>query len=105
MGFKTGDFPAVGPTRLFDLPYLERVKLLSRHWVDYGFGAPKMTHVILRGQARRPLHRGLAADLVAHLGPEPARHRHLVDRADLPPDPGTQLEEELGADDHGACDG
>lgn len=46
MGFKTGDFPPVDPTQLFDMPYLERVKLLSRHWVDYGFGAPKMTHVI-----------------------------------------------------------
>jgi hypothetical protein len=44
MGLKTGDFPPVDPTKLFDLPYLERVKLLSRHWVDYGFGAPKITH-------------------------------------------------------------
>jgi uncharacterized membrane protein YkgB len=46
MGLKTGDFPPVDPTKLFDMPYLERVKLLSRHWVDYGFGAPKITHVI-----------------------------------------------------------
>jgi hypothetical protein len=46
MGLKTGDFPPVDPAKLFDMPYLERIKLLSRHWVDYGFGAPKMTHVI-----------------------------------------------------------
>ncbi|WP_052121184.1 DUF3556 domain-containing protein [Amycolatopsis sp. MJM2582] len=46
MGFKTGDFPPVDPARLFELPYLERIKVLSRHWVEYGFGTPKMTHVI-----------------------------------------------------------
>ena len=28
------------------MPYRERLKMLSRHWVDYGFGAPKITMVI-----------------------------------------------------------
>jgi len=46
MGFKTGDFPPVDPAKLFDMPYLERLKVLSRHWVEYGFGTPKMTHVV-----------------------------------------------------------
>src|SRR5258705_11353967 len=27
-------------------PYRDRLKTLSRHWVDYGFGAPKITGVI-----------------------------------------------------------
>ncbi len=44
MGFKKGDFPPVDPAKLFDRPYLERLKVLSRHWVEYCFGAPKMTH-------------------------------------------------------------
>jgi hypothetical protein len=46
MGFKTGDFPPVDPAKLFEMPYLERLKVLSRHWVEYGFGTPKMTHVV-----------------------------------------------------------
>jgi hypothetical protein len=46
MGFKTGDFPPIEPATLYDLPYLERVKILSRHWAEYGFGAPKMTHLV-----------------------------------------------------------
>jgi hypothetical protein len=46
MGLITGDFPPIDPDRLYDMPYLERIKVLSRHWVEHGFGAPKITHVI-----------------------------------------------------------
>lgn len=46
MGFRTGDLPPVDPAKLFDMPYLERIKVLSRHWVEYGFGTPKMVHVV-----------------------------------------------------------
>jgi Transmembrane protein of unknown function (DUF3556) len=46
MGLITADFPPIEPDRLYDMPYLERIKVLSRHWVEHGFGAPKITHVI-----------------------------------------------------------
>jgi hypothetical protein len=86
MGFKTGDFPPVDPTKLFDMPYLERVKLLSRHWVDYGFGAPKMTHVIYLAKLLFLYIVGglLVSSLTS--GPESARYRVLVDRARLLPE-------------------
>jgi hypothetical protein len=46
MGFTTGFLPPIEADKLYDLPYLERVKLLSRHWVEYGFGAPKIVPLI-----------------------------------------------------------
>jgi hypothetical protein len=46
MGLTTGDLPPIEPSKLYEIPYLERIKILSRHWVEYGFGAPKITHII-----------------------------------------------------------
>jgi hypothetical protein len=46
MGFKTGDFPPVDPETFFDKPFFERIPILSRHWVEFGFGTPKMVHLI-----------------------------------------------------------
>jgi len=46
MGLTTGTVPPIEAGGLYDLPYLERIKLLSRHWVDYGFGAPKIVPLI-----------------------------------------------------------
>jgi Transmembrane protein of unknown function (DUF3556) len=43
MGLMTGDFPPVEPTEFMQKPYRERTKVLARHWVEYGFGAPKIT--------------------------------------------------------------
>ena len=42
MGLMTGNFPPVEPATLMDQPYRERLKTLSRHWVDHGFGSPKV---------------------------------------------------------------
>ncbi|MGP4049730.1 DUF3556 domain-containing protein [Streptomyces sp. 2A115] len=42
MGFKTGDFPPVDPETFLDKPLQERMKTLALHWVEYGFGSPKM---------------------------------------------------------------
>ena len=42
MGFKTGNFPPVDPETFLDKPLFERTKALALHWVDYGFGSPKM---------------------------------------------------------------
>ncbi|TQC41948.1 DUF3556 domain-containing protein [Rhodococcus sp. WS4] len=38
MGLKTGDFPPVDPATFMDMPYRDRLKVLSTHWVEYGFG-------------------------------------------------------------------
>ena len=46
MGLMTGNFPPVEPAEFMRRPYRERLKTLTRHWVDYGFGAPKITAVI-----------------------------------------------------------
>ncbi len=43
MGLTTGNFPPVEPAEFMQQPYRERTKVLARHWVDYGFGAPKIT--------------------------------------------------------------
>ena len=42
MGFKTGNFPPVDLETFTDKPLQERVKALALHWVEYGFGSPKM---------------------------------------------------------------
>jgi len=42
MGFKTGDFPPVEPDEFLERPLQERLRLLALHWVEYGFGSPKM---------------------------------------------------------------
>ncbi|MET8249071.1 DUF3556 domain-containing protein [Streptomyces sp. NPDC005202] len=44
MGFKTGDFPPVDVETFLDKPLRERMKTLALHWVEYGFGSPKMIH-------------------------------------------------------------
>jgi hypothetical protein len=44
MGFKTGDFPPVDTETFLERPLLERTKALALHWVEYGFGTPKMIH-------------------------------------------------------------
>jgi hypothetical protein len=46
MGFKNGDFPPVDVETFFDKPFFERIRTLSTFWVEYGFGTPKMVHVI-----------------------------------------------------------
>ncbi|WP_447644908.1 DUF3556 domain-containing protein [Nocardioides zeae] len=42
MGFTTGNFPPVDLETFTDKPLQERVKALALHWVEYGFGSPKM---------------------------------------------------------------
>jgi hypothetical protein len=46
MGFMTGNFPPIEPAEFMQRPYRERLKTLSRHWVDYGFGSPKVIGVM-----------------------------------------------------------
>lgn len=42
MGFTTGDFPPVDQETFLEKPLMERVRALALHWVEYGFGSPKM---------------------------------------------------------------
>jgi hypothetical protein len=46
MPLTTGNLPPVDPATFMETPYRERIKTLSRHWAEYGFGAPKITMVI-----------------------------------------------------------
>jgi hypothetical protein len=46
MSLTKADFPPVDPATFMHTPYRERTKALTRHWVEYGFGAPKITAVI-----------------------------------------------------------
>jgi hypothetical protein len=46
MGLTTGNFPPVDPAEFMQTPYRERIKTLSGHWAEYGFGAPKITTLI-----------------------------------------------------------
>lgn len=44
MGFKTADFPPVDPATFLEKPLQERMRTLALHWVEYGFGTPRMIH-------------------------------------------------------------
>ncbi|HTX45984.1 MAG TPA: DUF3556 domain-containing protein, partial [Solirubrobacteraceae bacterium] len=46
MAFMTGNFPPVDPATFMEKPYRERIKTLTTHWVDYGFGSPKVIMVM-----------------------------------------------------------
>jgi hypothetical protein len=46
MGIKTADMPPVDPAEFGDLPFMDRMRLLATHWVDYGFGGPKQIHLL-----------------------------------------------------------
>lgn len=46
MGFKTPDAPPVDVETFESLTLSERVRAVVLHWVDYGFGSPKLFHVI-----------------------------------------------------------
>jgi hypothetical protein len=46
MGFKTPDFPPVDPETFLGRPLMERTKALALHWVEFGFGTPKVIHTI-----------------------------------------------------------
>lgn len=42
MGFKTGDFPPVDVETFLHQPLRDRIRALSLHWVEYGFGSPRI---------------------------------------------------------------
>src|SRR5882757_2633281 len=46
MGFTKPDFPPVDQETFLDQPLMTRMKALALHWVEYGFGSPRMIHTI-----------------------------------------------------------
>ena len=46
MGFLTGTFPEVEPESFMEKPYRERTQVLSRFWIENGFGSPKAIMVM-----------------------------------------------------------
>ena len=43
MGYRTAELPPVELDEFAKIPFLERMKMLQLHWVEYGFGTPKQT--------------------------------------------------------------
>jgi len=46
VGMKTADMPPVDPAQYESMPFMERMRMLATHWVDYGFGSPKSNHML-----------------------------------------------------------
>ena len=71
MGFMTGNFPPVDPATFMDKPYRERLKTLTRHWAEYGFGSPKVIMVmyLLKLVFFYVVGGVLVATLTSHLNP------------------------------------
>ena len=46
MGFMTPNLPAVDHEAFVRLPLRDRIKILVLKWVDYGYGVPRMIHVL-----------------------------------------------------------
>jgi Transmembrane protein of unknown function (DUF3556) len=46
MGFTRPDLPQVDPDTFMQQPLMDRMKVLALHWVERGFGTPRMVHVI-----------------------------------------------------------
>jgi hypothetical protein len=71
MGLMTGNFPPVEPAEFMQKPYRDRLQTLTRHWVDYGFGSPKIIAVVylLRLVGFYALGGILVGTLTSHLNP------------------------------------
>ncbi|MFI6942839.1 DUF3556 domain-containing protein [Streptomyces sp. NPDC050418] len=46
MGFLRPDLPKEDPREFAAKPFLERVRILSQHWVEHGFGSPWGVHCV-----------------------------------------------------------
>jgi uncharacterized membrane protein YkgB len=46
MSFTKPEFPPVDPDTFLAQPLMERMRFLSQHWTDNGFGSPRMVHAI-----------------------------------------------------------
>ncbi|WP_372343551.1 DUF3556 domain-containing protein [Streptomyces sp. KL116D] len=46
MGFMKPDLPQEDPQAFRTKPFLDRIRILSQHWVEHGFGSPWMVHCL-----------------------------------------------------------
>ena len=46
MGFTQPALPPVEPAEFLRKPLMERTRILAQHWVENGFGTPRMIHTI-----------------------------------------------------------
>ncbi|MDT5091793.1 MAG: hypothetical protein QOH60_1156 [Mycobacterium sp.] len=46
MGFTTPNLPKVDPEEFLTRPLMERIRVMALKWVDYGYGVPRMIHVL-----------------------------------------------------------
>jgi uncharacterized membrane protein YkgB len=46
MGFTQPTLPPVEPAEFLRKPLMERTRILAQHWVENGFGTPKMIHTV-----------------------------------------------------------
>ena len=46
MGFTQPDPPDVDPDTFMQQPLMHRMKVLALHWVEHGFGTPRMVHTV-----------------------------------------------------------
>jgi hypothetical protein len=46
MGFTKPDLPDVDPDTFMQQPLMHRMKVLALHWVEHGFGTPRMVHAM-----------------------------------------------------------
>ncbi len=46
MSFTKPEFPAVDPHAFLREPLMERMRFMTRHWVENGFGSPRMVHAV-----------------------------------------------------------
>lgn len=46
MGFTEGNLPEVDPATFSERPLRDRIRILTTHWAEYGFGSPTMIHAI-----------------------------------------------------------
>jgi hypothetical protein len=71
MGFLIGVAPEVDPETFMGQPYLERTRVLSKFWIENGFGSPKAIMVMYLSKLVLVFGCGgiLAATLTSHLSP------------------------------------
>ena len=46
MAFTTPEFPPLDPDTFLREPLMERMRVLTQHWVHHGFGSPRIVHAI-----------------------------------------------------------
>ncbi|OBG28567.1 DUF3556 domain-containing protein [Mycobacterium sp. 852002-51057_SCH5723018] len=46
MSFTKPEFPPVDPDAFMGMPFMERMRFMTQHWAENGFGSPRVVHAI-----------------------------------------------------------